>query len=97
VIRHGKMGKMEPSILLLMTLIAIGQGNNNFYPNRGVRPGLGPAPPPVVINSVGFVGGPDADLTVMSMYHLFRRFLAYIVFKQGKITASTCSLHGLNF
>ena len=38
---------------------------------------------PPQVNSVGFVGGPDGDVVVRSMYLLYRRFLAIMVFKQG--------------
>lgn len=56
---------------------------NNYYNNRMPQQQQRPKSQ-AQINPVGFVGGPDADVTVMSMYHLLRRFLAYVVFKQGR-------------
>lgn len=69
------------ALLVLMAVVHLTDGNN-FFNNRVQHQNqqMRPKPP---LNHVGFVGGPDSDVTVMTMYHLFRRFLAYMVFKQG--------------
>ena len=35
-------------------------------------------------NPIGFIGGPDPHDNSKSMYHLYRRYQAYMEYKQGK-------------
>ena len=37
-------------------------------------------------NPIGFIGGPDPHDNSKSMYHLYRRYQAYMEYKQGKYT-----------
>ena len=57
--------------------------NNRMYQNRQMDNTRSRIRPPQV-NSIGFVGGPDGDVVIRSMYLLYRRFLAVMVFKQGQ-------------
>lgn len=72
--------KMDWYLLVLSFMVVGGaQGRNRVV--HGIRPQQQRPRNPVV----GYIGGPQPDITITSMYHLFRIYRAIVQYKLGNL------------
>ena len=76
--------KLENECLPLTLICNFYNQQNQNYPNQQLRGQQKPTRN-VIVNSVGFIGGPDSnrDGPIRKMWLLYRRFVAYMEVKRN--------------